>query len=124
MVLFAGEDIYFRAFDGLVTRFTAGYYDSANWETCVSGSFIRYTINSSHCRGWLIRRHQFPRRMPQAARTDLPFPFGALRFAAVELTNGILHRNIADNLSLDPNPDLPKKFHGTTAIAISITPTL
>jgi hypothetical protein len=60
--------------------------------------------------------------MPEAARTVLPFPFAALRFAAVELTEGIIPRNLGDKLSLDPIPDVPKKVHGATATAFSFTP--
>ena len=37
----AYEDVYFRAFDGLVARPVAGYYYSANWETCTGGTFTR-----------------------------------------------------------------------------------
>ena len=37
----ANEDVYFRAFDGLVTRAIAGYHYSANWETCTGGTFTR-----------------------------------------------------------------------------------
>ena len=54
--------------------------------------------------------------MPQAAFTGLPFSFGALRFAAVELTEGIIFRNLVDNLPPDPIPDLPWKVHAATAI--------
>jgi hypothetical protein len=55
--------------------------------------------------------------MLQAALADFPFPFGALRFAAVELTKGVTLRNLVDKLPLDPIPDSPRKAHGATAPA-------
>jgi hypothetical protein len=60
--------------------------------------------------------------MPQAAFTGLPFSFGALRFAAVELTEGIIFRNFVDNLPPDPIPDLPWKVHAATAIFFNPRP--
>ena len=37
----ANEDVYIRAFDGLVARPVAGYHYSANWETCTGGTRTR-----------------------------------------------------------------------------------
>jgi hypothetical protein len=41
----AYEDVYFRAFDGLVARAAAGYHYSANWAICTGGTFTRKIIN-------------------------------------------------------------------------------
>lgn len=35
----ANEDVYIRAFDGLVTRAVAGYHYSANWVICTGRTF-------------------------------------------------------------------------------------
>ena len=60
----------------------------------------------------------------QAALTAFPFAFGALQFAAIELTKGILLGNLADNLTRNPIPDVLKKIHGITVTILSFTRTL
>ena len=56
----------------------------------------------------------------QPARTILPFPFGALWFAAVERTDRIVFGDLADQLFPCPIPDVLKKFHQASAIAFKV----
>ena len=87
-------------------------------------SFLRRCRIRRYLRCWFLRRRQFPRAALEASHTILPFPLPALRFAAVELTEGIFLRNLANKLSCGPIPDFPKEVHGATAIAESFTRTL
>ena len=54
--------------------------------------------------GWLLRRHQLPRRFLQPSFAGLPLPYLALRLPAVEFADGITCWNIFDDLPPEPSP--------------------
>jgi hypothetical protein len=68
-------------------------------------------------RSRFFRGHQFPGRTVHASLADFPFPFVALRFAAVELTEGNTLKNIVGNLPPGPIPYVLKKVQGSPVIA-------
>lgn len=68
-----------------------------------------------------LRGHQLPCRMLQAAHTGLPFPYGALRFAAIELTKGMVLGNLADKLSPNTVADVSKRVHVAPPIAFNFS---
>jgi len=58
-----------------------------------------------------LQRHQLSRCAPEAAHTVLPFPFEALRLAAVEFAEGILGRKLSADLSHHPTQKGPNRLH-------------
>ena len=85
-----------------------------------AGDVDRMRLVCHRFRSGSLRMHRLLCHAFQSAHTILPFPFSALRFAAVERTDRIVFGNLAHQVSAGPIPDVLKKFHQASAIAFKV----